>query len=153
MENKGLVKKITTSLGILALSGIIGTGICYSKEINPKGYEIPYDSPLYKHLGHKHMDLTDKIEGKETRFDYYLIENPSEDIESIEVTELTVQSVAFAYGVTTTFKQKDETSPAIQDRYAIFDEDGDEIFETKYTEDEVTKKFVDGSVLPDWILR
>lgn len=153
MENKGLVKKISTCLSILAFSTIIGSGICYAKETNPQGYDIPYDSPSYEHLGHKHMDLTDKIGGKETRFDYYIIKNPSEDIESIEVTELTVQSIAFAYGVTITYKQKDEKSPAIQERYAIFDDDGDWIFETKYTEEEVTKKFVDGSVLPDWILR
>ena len=153
MENKGLVKKISKCLSVLALSAVVGSGICYSKEINPKGYEIQDYGDLVQHLGHKHMDLSDKIDGRETRLDYYLIENPSEDIESIEITEMTVQSVAFAYGVTTTYKPKDKNSPAVQDRYAIFDEDGDEIFETKYTEEEVTKKFMDGSVLPDWILR
>jgi len=153
MGNKGLVKKISTGISVLALSALIGSGICYSKEINPQGYEIPDYGDLVQHLGHKHMDLTDKIEGRETRLDYYLIENQSEDIESVEITELTVQSIAFGYGVTTTYKQKDGKSPARQERYAIFDEDGDEIFETKYTEEEMNKKFMDGSVLPDWILR
>ena len=153
MKKDSLVKKISKGLSILTLSAMIGSGICYSKEINPKGYEIQDYGDLVQHLGHKHMDLTDRIEGRETRFDYYLIENPSEDIVSIEITELTVQSIVFAYGVTTTFKPKDKNLPPVQDRYAIFDEDGDEIFETKYTEEEVTKKFAEGSVLPDWILR
>jgi hypothetical protein len=149
MENKNLVKKISKGLSILALSTLIGSGICYAKEMNPSGYAIPDVSQAHK-LGNRYEDLTDKIEGKETLFDYYVVKNPREDVEYIQTTVASVKGKTFAYGITTAYKQKGGT---VEDFYTIYDEDGDGIFETKYTEYETYNKHVDGSMLPEWVLK
>lgn len=154
MKNKSLLKKFSKGLSILALSTLIGSGICYSKEINHKGHEIPdvSDTQVDK-LGSRYEDLTDKIEGKETLFDYYTIKNPKEDIEYVEITKVSVKGKIFAYGITTGYKQKDKETEAIQEFYTIYDEDGDGIFETKYTDDETFNKCIEGHMLPEWVLK
>ncbi len=154
MEKKGLVKKISKCLGVLAFSTLIGSGVCYAKETNPQGYEIPNvsDTQVNK-LGNRYEDLTDKIEGKETLFDYYLVKNPKEDVEYVEITRVSVKGKIFAYGVTTMFKQENERAKTIEDFYTIYDEDGDGIFETKYTDDETFNKCMEGSMLPEWVLK
>ncbi len=152
MENKSLIKKISQCLGVLALSTLIGSGICYSKETNHKGHEIPDVSQANK-LGNRYEDLTDKIEGKETLFDYYIVKNPREDVEYIQTTVTSVKGKIFAYGTTTRFKQEDERAATVEDFYTIYDEDGDGIFETKYDEDETIEKSLDGSTLPEWVLK
>jgi hypothetical protein len=148
MKKNNLTKKICTGLGVLALGAIIGSGICYSKEINLKGHEIPDVSQANK-LGDRYEDLTDKIEGKETLFDYYLVKNPKEDVDYIEIAVASVKGKIFAYGITTAYKQKGGT---VEDFYTIYDEDGDGIFETKYTADETYNKHIEGSMLPEWVL-
>lgn len=154
MKKDNLTKKICTCLGVLTLGAIIGSGICYSKEINPKGHEIPdvSDTQVNK-LGNRYEDITDMIEGKETLFDYYLVKNPKEDVEYVEITRASVKGKIFAYGITTGYKQKDKETEAIQDFYTIYDEDGDGIFETKYTDDETYNKFIEDSMLPEWVLK
>lgn len=154
MENKSLVKKISQCLGVLALGAIIGSGICYSKEVNPQGYEIPdVSNTQVDKLGNCYEDLTDKIEGKETCFDYYTVKNPKEDVEYVEITRVSVKGKIFAYGITTGYKQKAERTETIADFYTIFDEGGDGIFETKYTDDETFNKCMEGSMLPEWVLK
>ena len=149
-----LTRKICTGLGILALSTVIGSGICYSKETNHLGHGIPdLSNTQVNKLGDRYEDLTDKIEGKETHFDYYLLENPKEDIEYVEIAVASINGKIFAYGVTTKFKQKNEGVPTIEDFYTIFDEDGDGIFETKYTEHETAQKYVEGDMVPEWVLK
>ncbi|MBM3200624.1 hypothetical protein FJZ53_06820 [Candidatus Woesearchaeota archaeon] len=153
MVKESLVKKISKCLGVLALSAVIGSGICYSKEINPKGHKIPDEAQLDKYLGHRYEDLTDKIGGKETRFDYYIVEDPSKDVESIETTIASVNGKVFAYGITTRSNQHDEDGITIGDFYTIYDEDGDGIFETKYSDMETFDKCMEGKFLPDWVLK
>lgn len=154
MKKDNLTKKICTGLGVFVLGAIIGSGICYSKETNPKGYEIPdvSNTPVDK-LGNHYEDLTDKIEGKETCFDYYTIKNPKEDVEYTQITRVSVKGKIFSYGITTGYKQKDKGTEAIEDFYTIFDEDGDGIFESKYTDDETFNKCIEGRMLPEWVLK
>lgn len=153
MENKGLIKKISKCLGVLAFSTLIGSRIGYSKEINPKGHEIPdVSNTQVDKLGSRYEDITDKIDGKETCFDYYTLKNPKEDVEYVEITRASVKGKIFAYGITTGYKQKDKGTETM-DFYTIYDEDGDGIFETKYTDDETFNKFIEGSMLPEWVLK
>lgn len=152
MKNKNLLKKISTGLSVLALSTLMGSGISYSKEINPKGHEIPDVSKSEK-LGSRYEDLTDKISGEETLFNYYLVKEPKENIEYIEIAVASINGKTFAYGVTTRYKQKDENAVTVEDFYTIYDEDGDGIFETKYNEEETGKRFIEDSLVPEWVLK
>jgi hypothetical protein len=141
MENKGLVKKISKCLGILAFSTLIGSGICYSKETNPQGYEIPDLSQASFH-GTVYKDMTDKIDGPETRFDGYILENPKRGVYKISINDK-----VFLYNIG--YYENNET-------YGIADLDGDGIFETKYNTEELRKKGESPAkedLPPEWVLK
>lgn len=145
MKNTSLMKKIGTSLGVFALSVIIGSGVCYSKEINLQGYQIPDLSQAEK-VGTRYDDLTDKIEGKETRVDQYKLENPERIVSKVSINEK-----VFLYGVS-----NHETGEI----YAIADMDGNGTFETRYNENDLKytskekKDFPAKKELPpEWVLK
>lgn len=106
MEKKTLIKRISQGLGILTLSLFVGSGICYSKE-KPKGYKIPdlsraipmNEPPIGKPV---YEDLTDKIEGPETKVEGYQrgsMRSISKENPLITISKLSVNGKVFFYGI------------------------------------------------------
>lgn len=134
MKKSNLVKKIGQGLGILTLGMFIGSGICYAKETNPEGYAIPNISNA-TFMGTRYDDLTDKIDGPETRIDIY-------EMDKKDIYKVSINGNVFLYGI---------SDDGTKDLYAIADLNGDGIFETKYDVDELkfTETRQDGKV-PDF---
>lgn len=150
MKKNNLIKKISMGAGILALSTIIGSGICYSKETNPQGYEIPDLSQAEK-AGTRYDDLTDKIDGAETCVEQYRFKSEKDGLNYLRISKVSVNEKVFLYGIQN-FKTDDV--------YAIADLDGDGIFETKYDNNELM--YTDKSkgefpakkdLPPEWVLK
>jgi len=116
-------------------------------KINKKGYKIPDLSQAVSVGEPRYDNLTDRIEGKETRVDQYKLKGKG-------IWKASVNGNIFLYGI----GSKDDKG------YAIADLDGDGIFETKYSTDELlfAKKRKDGKVPdfpakkdlpPEWVLK
>lgn len=145
MKKGNMVKKVGQGLSVLALSILIGSGICYSKEVNSQGYKVP-DLSNATFVKERYDDLTDKIEGKETQVEQYKLGNPERIVSKVSINEK-----VFLYGVS-----NHETGEI----YAIADMDGDGIFETRYDEKDLTytskekKDFPTKKELPpEWVLK
>lgn len=139
-----LKKKLNTmnrSLLFSALGTLVAAQFCFGAEVNPQGYKIPDVSNAKKGTV-QYYDLTDKIEGEETRIDNYYVKHPSGAFNGlVNVIKVSIRDRVFMYGV-----------EGLGDYYAIFDNDGNGIFETKYSEEEILKKQNEGSLIPEWVL-
>ncbi len=122
MKKSNLAKKVGQGLAILATGMLIGSGICYSKETNPKGYVIP-DLSKAKVVGEpRYDDLTEKIEGPETRLDHYRTDKK-------DIYKASVKGHVFLYAI-----HDLETGELC----AVADLNGDGIYETKYSQEDLT---------------
>ncbi len=122
-------------IGILIVLGlfIFSTSITYSLEVkrtesfNPKGYDLP-DIAGAKLKSEEMMDLTDKIEGKETTMRTY------EARDGTLFRVYTIKGKAFRYDI--------DTDKGFPYEYALIDKDGDGIFETR--QDLIGEIFMEG---------
>ena len=135
MEKNSLVKKVSGCIAILAAGMLIGSGICYAKETNHKGYEVPDLSKAAVIGDPRYDDLTDKIDGPETRVDHYQVNKQN-------IFKASVNGNVFLYAM-------DE--PNSGEVYAIADLDGDGVYETKYSREDLTyDEQRDGGGIPDF---
>lgn len=113
---------------------------------NKKGYKIPDLSQAVVVGEPRYDDLTDKIDGAETRVDHYTLNGK-------DIWKVSINDNVFLYGIGTKAEKG----------YAIADLDGDGIFETKYNTKELTYtgEKIDGKIPdfpakkdlpPEWVL-
>lgn len=116
MNRSGIIFLINIWLLILSVSVTYGIEIKRTESVNPKGYEVP-DTASARLKSKEMMDLTDKIEGKETLVETY------EAGDGSLFRVYAVKGKAFRYDV-----DIDKSFPY---EYALIDKDGDGIFETR----------------------
>lgn len=101
---------------LFSINSAYGLEVKRTESFNPKGYDLP-DIGSAKLISEEMIDLTDKIEGKETTVRTY----EARDRTLFRI--YTIKGKAFRYDV--------DTDRGFPYEYALIDKDGDGIFETR----------------------
>jgi hypothetical protein len=135
------MKMIKKGLFVGTVAALITARVCFGGEINPSGYKIP-DLSEAQLADSVYYDLTDRIEGKETRIDSYYAKDSKGEL--VNIIKASINDRVFMYG----FENLGDGS-----YHAILDRDGDGNFEYKCSsEEELWEMQNKGSLPPDWVV-
>ena len=121
-----------------ALPEMRTTETAAARDATEKGFEIP-DLSFAFLTGSFYLDFTARIEGEETRIDNYVMKTPEGSL--LNICKGSVKKKVFMYEIEGTGSH-----------YAIVDNDGDGVFESRYDKDDLVRKKREGSLVPKWLL-